>query len=93
MLLHIPMAPADSILGPGKRTYRISAMPPFPPLPLVLLWVEPADGEGGGSGKRKSADVERKTVMLIYPYPQLSVNVLSIYFNWHLGNSFNKILF
>jgi hypothetical protein len=29
-----------------------------------LQWVEPA-----GGGKQKSADVERKTVMLFYPYP------------------------
>jgi hypothetical protein len=28
------------------------------------LWVEPAGGE------QKSADVERKTVTLIYPYPK-----------------------
>ncbi len=29
----------------------------------MRLWVEPAGGE------QKSADVERKTVTLIYPYP------------------------
>jgi hypothetical protein len=34
--------------------------------PLLRLWVEPAGGE------RKFANVEWKTVMLIYPYPTLS---------------------
>jgi len=32
----------------------------------MRLWVEPAGGE------RKSADVEEKTVTLIYPYPAFS---------------------
>ncbi len=32
----------------------------------MRLWVEPAGGE------QKSADIERKTVTLIYPYPSKS---------------------
>ncbi len=36
------------------------------PLPARLQWLEPA------SGKRKSADVERKTYTLIYPDPSFS---------------------
>jgi hypothetical protein len=36
-------------------------------LPVRLQWVEPAGGE------LKSADVEQKTVTLIYPYPNMKV--------------------
>jgi hypothetical protein len=36
-------------------------------LPTRLQWVEPAGGE------LKSANVEQKTVTLIYPYPNMKV--------------------
>jgi hypothetical protein len=39
--------------------------------PLMRLWVEPAGRE------RKSADIERKMVMLIYPYALLSPKIFS----------------
>ncbi len=42
--------------GPGKLTYVLPVMFSFP---LCYVHVLPAGG-GGGTGKRKSADVERK---------------------------------
>ncbi len=46
---------------------RVNQRKRFPPnvFRFLLQWVEPA-----GSGKRKSADVEGKTVTLFYPYPR-----------------------
>jgi hypothetical protein len=54
----------DISLGLGKSTYKVPVTFRFP-LPARLQWLEPA------GGKWKSADVERKTYMLIYPDPIL----------------------
>ncbi len=51
--------------GPGKSTYMFSVTFRFP---LSTLMLHFAQSQQAGSGrKRKSADVEQKTYMLIYP--------------------------
>jgi hypothetical protein len=45
------------------------------------LWVEPAGGE------QKSADVERKMVMLIYPYP-ITLSIITQYNNKNVTKRF-----
>jgi hypothetical protein len=63
-------------LGQGKSTYMFSVMFCFL-LPARLQWLEPA------GRKRKSADIDRKKYMLIYPDPKNWSN-LSITVNLQL---------
>ncbi len=54
-------------LSPGKSTYTLPVTFHFP---LSATNIEPAGGEGGGSGKRKVIDdVQRKMYTLVYPDP------------------------
>ncbi len=67
-------------MGPGKLTYALPVMFCFP---LCYVHVLPAGG-GGGSGKQKSADIEWKTVTLIYPYPTLIKSPSYVTVSWTL---------
>ncbi len=62
------VSPVENMQGPGKLTYNFSAK--------CLQISAPRQASVGrasrwGSGKQKSADIEQKTYMLIYPYPNM----------------------
>ncbi len=80
----------------AEKRVRVNQRNCFPPnvcrflLPARPQWVEPAGGEERKSGReRKSADVEQKTVTLIYPYPRKDKQKLSQNF---ISNSVQALL-